>query len=72
MKFITLTDPLPYQACVATIGFFDGVHRGHRFLIRQLTRYAAGHDLASFADHFPYASASGHASRLSASVADHI
>ena len=47
MKFITLTDPLPYQACVATIGFFDGVHRGHRFLIRQLTRYAAGHDLAS-------------------------
>lgn len=47
MKFITLTDPLPYQACVATIGFFDGVHRGHRFLIRQLTRYASGHDLAS-------------------------
>ena len=47
MKFITLTDPLPYQACVATIGFFDGVHRGHRFLIRQLTRYAVGHDLAS-------------------------
>ena len=47
MKFITLTDPLPYQACVATIGFFDGVHRGHRFLIRQLTLYAVGHDLAS-------------------------
>ena len=47
MKFITLTDPLPYQACVAAIGFFDGVHRGHRFLIRQLTRYAVGHDLAS-------------------------
>lgn len=47
MKFITLADPLPYQACVATIGFFDGVHRGHRFLIRQLTRYAVGHDLAS-------------------------
>lgn len=47
MKFITLTAPLPYQACVATIGFFDGVHRGHRFLIRQLTRYAVGHDLAS-------------------------
>ena len=47
MKFITLTDPLPYQACVATIGFFDGVHRGHRFLLRQLTRYAVGHDLAS-------------------------
>ena len=53
MKFITLTDPLPYQACVATIGFFDGVHRGHRFLIRQLTRYAAGHDslLITFRTH---------------------
>lgn len=24
------------QACVATIGFFDGVHSGHRFLIDQL------------------------------------
>ena len=52
MKFITLTDPLPYQACVATIGFFDGVHRGHRFLIRKLTRYAAGHDLASLLNTF--------------------
>ncbi len=47
MKFITLADPLPYQACVATIGFFDGVHGGHRFLIRQLARYGTGHDLAS-------------------------
>lgn len=47
MKFITFNDPLPYQACAVTIGFFDGVHLGHRFLIRQLTRYAIGHDLAS-------------------------
>ena len=47
MKFITLTDPLPYQACVATIGFFDGVHRGHRVWRRELTRYAGGHGLAS-------------------------
>lgn len=41
MKFITLNDPLPYRSCVATIGFFDGVHRGHRYLIQQLTQYAA-------------------------------
>ena len=25
------------QPCVATIGFFDGVHRGHQYLIRQVT-----------------------------------
>lgn len=28
------------QPCVATIGFFDGVHRGHRFLIEQVKRLA--------------------------------
>lgn len=33
--------------CVATIGFFDGVHMGHQFLIEQLTNYAAMHNLAS-------------------------
>ena len=26
--------------CVATVGFFDGVHRGHQFLVGQLTRLA--------------------------------
>ena len=25
------------KPCVATIGFFDGVHRGHRFLIERFT-----------------------------------
>ena len=28
------------QPCVATIGFFDGVHRGNRFLLRQLKEEA--------------------------------
>ena len=33
--------------CVATIGFFDGVHRGHQFLIRQLVQLAKERGLAS-------------------------
>lgn len=30
---------------IATIGFFDGVHRGHRFLFAQLNELAREHDL---------------------------
>lgn len=29
------------RPCVATIGFFDGVHKGHQFLIRQVQRWGA-------------------------------
>lgn len=35
------------QACVATMGFFDGVHQGHRFLIEQTKRLAAEKGLPS-------------------------
>ena len=35
------------QPCVATIGFFDGVHRGHQFLIRHLVETAHQDGLAS-------------------------
>ena len=38
---------------VATIGFFDGVHRGHRFLIDQVRREAAARGLESAAVTFP-------------------
>ena len=33
--------------CVATIGFFDGVHKGHLYLIEQLKSVAKEHGLAS-------------------------
>lgn len=33
--------------CCATIGFFDGVHRGHQFLISQLRTVAKEHAMAS-------------------------
>jgi len=35
------------RPCVATIGFFDGVHRGHQFLIKQVTDDARRHGLSS-------------------------
>ena len=38
---------------VATIGFFDGVHRGHRFLIDQVRREAAVRGLSSAVITFP-------------------
>lgn len=37
----------PVQPCVATIGFFDGVHRGHQYLIRQVTDEARAAGLES-------------------------
>lgn len=42
--------PVP---CVATIGFFDGIHIGHRFLIRQVKEIAANKGLSSALITFP-------------------
>lgn len=39
--------------CAATIGCFDGVHRGHRFLIRQVCETAAEEGLQSALFTFP-------------------
>lgn len=48
MKVISLKDNIiSEQPCVATIGFFDGVHRGHSFLIGQLIDEARRRNISS-------------------------
>ncbi len=46
-KATAASERLQLQPCVATIGFFDGVHRGHQFLIHHLVETARQDDLAS-------------------------
>lgn len=41
--------PVPAGRYAATIGFFDGVHRGHRFLLEQLRKEADARGLKSMA-----------------------
>lgn len=41
------------QPVAATVGFFDGVHRGHRFLIDELKKTAAQRNLPSAVVTFP-------------------
>ncbi len=48
MKIIYVDDnTVSQEPCVATIGFFDGVHRGHRFLIDHLVATAKEDGLSS-------------------------
>ena len=56
MRLITDISELqqrPLPPSVATIGFFDGVHRGHRFLIGQVMQAAREHSLNSLIVTFP-------------------
>lgn len=48
MKTFVLTDnEIKVDPCVATIGFFDGVHRGHQYLIEQVRKVAVERGLVS-------------------------
>ena len=53
MIVIRDTDLLKGKRLVATIGFFDGVHLGHRFLINELKEVAKTKDLPSAVITFP-------------------
>jgi riboflavin kinase/FMN adenylyltransferase len=48
MKILYLSENSPKQLpCVATVGIFDGVHAGHRFLINELKNIAVERKLES-------------------------
>lgn len=50
MKIIGFNEQVERQTpCVATIGFFDGVHKGHRFLINKVMETASQMGMASMA-----------------------
>ena len=48
-----LQSVLPKEPCVATIGCFDGVHRGHRYLLEQVRKAAKNRGLKSAFITFP-------------------
>ena len=55
MNIIYPSDTFSLASCAATVGFFDGVHAGHRFLINELKEIATKQGLKSvvftFANH---------------------
>lgn len=55
MNILKQGDEIPWSGCAATVGFFDGVHAGHRFLLEELKELAAENGLTSvvitFAQH---------------------
>lgn len=53
MQLLCDTSDIAFRPSVATIGFFDGVHRGHRYLIEQVREAAAARGLASSVITFP-------------------
>lgn len=53
MQLIDKKNQLEYQPLVATIGFFDGVHIGHRYLIKQVEDEAVKRGLPSAVITFP-------------------
>ena len=53
MQLVSETSDIVLRPSAATIGFFDGVHRGHRYLIGQVAEVAAARGMASSVITFP-------------------
>lgn len=53
MQIIYQNEITDYPPCVATVGFFDGLHIGHRFLIEELKAIAKEQNLKSVVITFP-------------------
>lgn len=53
MQIIRDASAITPEPCVATIGFFDGVHAGHRYLIQQVKEIAVAKGLHSALVTFP-------------------
>ena len=53
MKFIEEYDKTDIKPCAATIGCFDGVHTGHRYLVKQVRDIADEKGLKSALITFP-------------------
>jgi riboflavin kinase/FMN adenylyltransferase len=55
MEIVTGSASISLPPCVATIGCFDGVHRGHQYLLEQVHNIAKAEGIASclitFANH---------------------
>lgn len=53
MQLVSETSDIVLRPNTAAIGFFDGVHRGHRYLIEQVGEVAAARGMASSVVTFP-------------------
>lgn len=53
MRILTDGSPRPARASAAAVGFFDGVHFGHRFLLENVKAVARAGDLATMVVTFP-------------------
>ena len=56
MQIIRDISAIKPEPCVATIGFFDGVHAGHRYLIQQVKEISRSQRSTFCIGHFPCSS----------------
>ena len=63
--------PADWAGCVATIGVFDGVHRGHQRIVARAGQVAREHGPAAGRDHLRPAPGRGHQAGLASAAPHH-